>query len=167
MTERFTQRDWLLIAVCAGVAALSLFVIFNWFYAAFPEASIDFRYDRGSSLPLARRVLDAQRINVSGMKHGAIFDRDDLGLIFLERSLGLSAANRLMRMQVRMFWWRHRWFRPLQEEEFEVDVAPTGEIVGFTDKIPESRALPNIDVAAARSAGEIFLARAGVKLSDL
>ena len=167
MIERFTRRDWILIAVCIGVVAVSLFVVFNWFFAAFPEASIDFRYDRDSSLTLARRVLDAQRIDARGMKHGAVFDRDELGMIFLERSLGLSDANRLMRRDVRMFWWRHRWFQPLQEEEFEVDVAPTGEIVGFNDKIPERTALPNIPVASAQSAAQLFLMRAGVKLSDL
>ncbi|PYQ61714.1 MAG: hypothetical protein DMF58_03915 [Acidobacteria bacterium] len=167
MIERFTRRDWILIAVCIGVVAVSLFVVFNWFFAAFPEASIDFRYDRDSSLTLARRILDAQRIDARGMKHGAVFDRDELGMIFLERSLGLSDANRLMRRDVRMFWWRHRWFQPLQEEEFEVDVAPTGEIVGFNDKIPERTALPNIPLASAQSAAQLFLMRAGVKLSDL
>ncbi len=167
MIERFTRRDWILIAACAAVAAVSLFVIFNWFYAAFPEASIDFRYDRHSSLPLAQRVLDAQRIDARGMKHGAVFTGDDTAKIFLERTLGLSSANGLMRTQVRLWWWRHRWFRPLQEEEFEVDVAPTGEIVGFNDKIPESRALPAVGVPSARIAAELFLARAGIKLSDL
>ena len=40
MNERLTRRDWTLIAVCCGIALLSLFVVFNWFYAAFPEASI-------------------------------------------------------------------------------------------------------------------------------
>ena len=167
MTERFTQRDWLLIAVCAGVAAISLFIIFNWFYAAFPEASIEFRYDRDSSLPIARRVLDAQRVDARDMKHAAIFTGDETAKIFLERTLGLSNANQLMRTQVRLWWWRHRWFKPLQEEEFEVDVAPTGEIVGFNDKIPEQVSIAGVPPAAARAAAETFLARAGVKLADL
>jgi membrane protease YdiL (CAAX protease family) len=167
MTERFTQRDWLLIAVCAGVAAISLFVIFNWFYAAFPEASIEFRYDRDSSLPIAKRVLDAQRVDTREMKHAAVFTGDDTAKIFLERTVGLANANRLMRTEVRLWWWHHRWFRPLQEEEFSVDVAPTGEIVGFNDKIPEQRALPVVPTTTARAAAESFLSRAGVKLPDL
>ena len=130
MNERLTRRDWVLIAVCCGVAALSFFIIFNWFYAAFPEASIEFRYNRDSSLPLARAVLDAQRIDLRDYKQGAVFDGDEMAKIFLERTLGLSTANRLMRKDVRIWWWHHRWFKPLQEEEFQVDVAPTGEIVG-------------------------------------
>ena len=50
MNERLNRADWLFLAVCAAVVAVALFVVFNWFTAAFPEASIDFRYDRASSL---------------------------------------------------------------------------------------------------------------------
>jgi hypothetical protein len=167
MNERLTRRDWVLIAVCCAVAAVSLFITFNWFAAAFPEASIEFRYDRDSSLPLAKKVLDVQRIDTREMKHTAIFTGDETAKIFLERSLGLSRANFVMRREVRIWWWHHRWFRPLQEEEISVDVAPTGEIVGFVDKIPENRQLPSIDAAAARRVAESFLTRIGVKLADL
>jgi len=83
VNERLTRRDWTLIGVCCGVVALSLFIIFNWFYAAFPEASIDFRYNRESHLPLARAVLDAQHIDARGMKHAAVFEGDDTAKIFL------------------------------------------------------------------------------------
>ncbi len=157
----------MLIAVCCGVVALSAFIIFNWFYAAFPEASIDFRYNRDSSLPLARAVLDAQHIDARGMKHASVFDGDDTAKIFLERSIGLANANRLMRHDLRLWWWHHRWFKPLQEEEFHVDLAPTGELVRFLDKIPEDRPLPAIDAAAARGGAESFLVRNGIKLADL
>src|SRR5438270_5861985 len=167
MIERLTRRDWLLIAACASIAAISIFIIFNWFYAAFPEASIEFRYDRDASLPIARRVLDAQRIDPRGMKHAAVFTGDETAKIFLERTVGLANANRLMRTDVRLCWWRHGWFQPLQEEEFNVDVAPTGEIVGFSHQIPEQRALPAITAADARTTAEGFLARARVKVADL
>ena len=167
MNERLTRRDWTLIAVCCGVVALSVFIIFNWFYAAFPEASIEFRYNRESSLPLARAVLDGQHIDARGMKHAAVFDGDDTAKLFLERSIGLANANRLMRRDVHLWWWHHRWFKPLQEEEFHVDLAPTGELVRFLDKIPEDRALPAIDAATARRGAESFLARNGIKLPDL
>ncbi|PYQ32310.1 MAG: hypothetical protein DMF57_13545 [Acidobacteria bacterium] len=164
--ERLTHRDWILIAVCAAIAAVSLFVIFNWFNAAFPEASIEFRYDRNGSVPLAEAVLARQGIDARGMKHSAIFDGDDTAKIFLERSLGLARANNILRRDVRLWWWRNRWFRPLQEEEFEVQIAPTGEVVGFAQKIPEARALPATDVAAARNAAERFLTGNGIKLAD-
>lgn len=155
--EQLTRGDWLLIAVCLAVAAVSLFVVVNWFGEAFPEASIDFRYDRGSSEPLAERVLAAQHIDTRGMKHSATFDSDEEARIFLERSLGLKKTNEVLKSDIRVWAWSHRWFKPLQEEEFNVNIAPTGEVIGFSDHIPEDRALNSPDVASARRIAEGFL----------
>jgi len=165
--ERFDRRDFVFFAVCAAVAGIALFVIFNWFNTAFPEASIDFRYTRDTSINVALPLLASQRIDVRGLKHAAVFDGDDNAKIFLERSLGLPRASAEMRRDVRLWWWHHRWFRPMQEEEFAVDVAPTGEIVSFEDRIPEAQALPSPDAATTRRIAESFLARAGVRLADL
>ena len=148
--EQLTRADWLLIAACVAVAAVSIFVVVNWFGAAFPEASIEFRYDRGSS-ELADGVLAEQLIDARGMKHSATFDSDDESRIFLERSLGLKKTNEILKRDVRLWAWSHRWFRPLQEEEFRVDIAPTGEVIGFQRPIPEDRAINSPDVASARA----------------
>jgi len=156
--DRLNRGDWLLIAACLAVAAVSIFVVTNWFSAAFPEASIEFRYDRGSSQPLADRVLASQHIDARGMKHSATFDSDDEVRIFLERSLGLKKTNEILKRDVRLWAWSHRWFRPLQEEELRVEIAPTGEVIGFSDRIPEDRAMPSGDIVAARVTAERFLA---------
>jgi membrane protease YdiL (CAAX protease family) len=155
--EQLTRADWLLIAACIAIAAVSIFVVVNWFGAAFPEASIEFRYDRGSSENLANGVLAAQLIDTRGMKHAATFDSDDEPRIFLERTLGLKKTNEILKRNVRLWAWSHRWFRPLQEEEFRVDIAPTGEVIGFSDHIPEDRAINSPDVKAARTIAERFL----------
>ncbi|HEY8848130.1 MAG TPA: CPBP family intramembrane glutamic endopeptidase, partial [Thermoanaerobaculia bacterium] len=118
-------------------------------------------------MPLAQAVLTRQGIDPRGMKHTAIFDGDGTAKIFLERSVGLARANAIMRRDVRLWWWRNRWFRPLQEEEFDVEIAPTGELVGFTQRIPEDRALPTMDGSTARRAAELFLTGNGIRLTDL
>jgi len=161
------RGDWLFLAGCAVVVAVSLFIALNWFGDAFPEASIDFRYDRGSSLRVAEPLLAAQRLDARGMKHTATFSGDNTARIFLERTLGLAKAGAVMRRDVRLWWWSHRWFKPLQEEEYNVEVAPTGEIVGFSDIIPEDRAMASPPVPAARAVAEAFLTRVGVKLAEL
>src|SRR5258706_191536 len=155
--EQLTRGVWAPLAACLAVAAISIFVVINWFGAAFPEASIEFRYDRASSLQIADGVLASQHIDTRGMKHSATFDSDDEARIFLERSLGLKKANEILKRDVRLWAWSHRWFRPLQEEEFRVDIAPTGEVIGFSDRIPEDRAINSPDVAAARAIAERFL----------
>jgi membrane protease YdiL (CAAX protease family) len=164
---RLTRRDWIFIAACAAVALLSALVIGRWFTAAFPEASIDFRYDRAASRAVAEEVLRTQGLVTSGMKHAVVFESDDLARIFLERSLGLERAGELMGRDVLVWYWRHRWFRPQQQEEFAVEVAPTGELVSFSRTLPEALAMPSSDAAAARAAAEVFLRRASIDLATL
>lgn len=160
--EPLTRGDGIFIAVCAALAAGAFFIILRYFGAAFPEASIDFKHDRNSSARIAESLLASQRVDIRGMKHAAVFDSDDQARIFLERSLGLEQANRVMSGQVHVWSWHHRWFRPLQEEELSVDVAPAGGIVSFAHSIPEARALPDPGLPAARTLAENFLRTAGI-----
>ena len=161
MSERLHRRDWTLIAVCLALGALSIVIVARYFSTAFPEASIDFKYDRNSSKEIAENLLP---IEVREMKHAASFESDGYARIFLERSLGLENANRVMRDQVRVWYWHHRWFQPLVEEEVSVDVAPTGHVVSYRHVIPEDRAVPNGDGLSAANA---FFDRIGVNRDDL
>lgn len=161
--QRLSADDWLLIAICVALVLASVAVIVRYFDSAFPQAAIDFKFDRNSSAPIAERLLRANGLGTSGMKHAARFESDDTARIFLERSLGLEQANEVMKKDVRVWYWRHRWFRPLVEEELSVDVAPTGEIVGFTHRIPEDRAAPPPNPAPPVA----FLRSIGVNVDDL
>ena len=186
-SERLNRRDWTLIAVCVVLAALAIVVVARYFSTAFPEASIDFKYDREGSEGIARGVIRrvipsevegspaAARVSrPSGgsldfarddtVKHAASFESDGNARIFLERSLGLETANRVMRDQVRVWFWHHRWFKPLVEEEISVDVAPTGHVIGFRHLIPEDRTIAEGDAMLAATA---FLDRVGVNRADL
>jgi membrane protease YdiL (CAAX protease family) len=162
-TKRLTQDDWIFLAICVAVALASIAIVIRYFAAAFPQAAIDFQYDRNSSAPLAERLVKRLGVDIKGSKHAARFDGDDGARIFLERSLGLVEATRAMGGDVHVWYWNHRWFRPLVEEEISVDVTPGGEIVAFTHKIPEER--PIAGVLAAPPEG--FLISIGVDVTDL
>ena len=161
MRQRLSQTDYVFIAICVTLAAVCVVVVANYFAAAFPQASIDFRFDRNTSRPLAEQLLAAERANVEGMKHAVRFDGDHQARIFLERSLGLEASQQVMREQVRIWAWHHRWFKPLVEEEFSVDVAPTGEIIGYAHRLPEDRAASGFRPPVP------FLESIGVRTRDL
>src|SRR3954463_1118734 len=150
MRERLNRSDWLFLAVCVLLAAGSLTVVLNWFTAAFPEASLDLRGDRQSSLKIAEPLLASQKVTTAELKHTATFESDDDSRIFLQRSLGLDKANAVVKRGVHLWAWHHRWFKPLQEEEWQIDVAPTGEVTGYADRLPEDRTVPDVDPAAAR-----------------
>jgi membrane protease YdiL (CAAX protease family) len=164
---RLTRRDWVFIAVCAAVVAASLLIIVRYFGSAFPEASIEFRYDRDTSRPIAESLLAAQKLQIASMKHTVVFDADQEARVFLERTLGLERAQVVMKRDVRIWYWHHRWFRPLQEEEYGVDVAPTGEIVSYVRRIPEAAAMNTVDAPAARTLAEAFLTRIRVAPATL
>jgi membrane protease YdiL (CAAX protease family) len=161
--QRFGSDDSLFLAICVAIALASVAIVIRYFAAAFPQAAIDFQYDRNSSRPLAQRLVQRLGVDVREMKHAARFDGDDQARIFLERSLGLEEATRVTTENVRVWWWNHRWFKPLVEEEISVDVAPSGEIVAFTHVIPEDREIRGTLPAPP----EAFLISIGVDVTRL
>ena len=159
--QRLGARDWRFILLCLFAAAACVAVVARYFSSAFPEASIDFRYDRETSRSIAVQALGAQGVSVMGLKHAVRFDSNDTARVFLERSLGLDRAKDLLRDDVRVWTWHHRWFAPLEEEEFSVDVAPTGEIIGYYHELPEDRPAPGVRPPLH------FLRSIGVRTDDL
>lgn len=167
MTERFDRKDLRFFAICAILLIASTVIVLRYFEAAFPEASIDFQYNRSQSRELAEKFLNARKANVGALRHASLFDHDNPAKIFLERTLGLASANGLMKRDVKVWYWRHRWFKPLQTEEWRVDVAPTGEIVAFEHTIPEERSMPPITSEAALAEATRFLAGIGIDTGGL
>lgn len=162
---RLTGRDWRLLAIAAAVAVVSLWVAAHYFRRAFPESSIDFRVSAAGSTPIAATFLQSRGLSTAGYLHAEQFGYDDNARTFLERELGLPRTETLLRGRVRLWQWRHRWFRPLTKEEFDVDVSPTGDVVGFTHALPEEAAGASLTEDAARQRAAAFLT--GVMHLDL
>jgi membrane protease YdiL (CAAX protease family) len=157
MPERLHRADFRFLAICVFLLAATVWFSARYFYRAFPEASIDFRVTREQARAQAERFLAAQGLRVNGYRQASRFSYDDTAKTFLERELGLDRANRLMGSRVRLWRWSWRWFRPLQKEEFRVDVTPAGELAGFQHEIPEAAAGPNLSAGQARAIAERFL----------
>jgi membrane protease YdiL (CAAX protease family) len=157
MPERFRPADFRFLAICCVLLAATVWFSARYFHRAFPEASIDFRVTREQARTLAESFLTAQGLQANGYRQASRFSYDDQAKTFLERELGLDRANRLMGRRVRLWRWSWRWFRPLQKEEFRVDVTPTGEPAGFLHEIPESAPGPTLPADQARAVAERFL----------
>ncbi len=157
MPIKLTSSDYRVIAVAVVVAGLSLGIGVKYFWRAFPEAAIDFRVNRDDSAPLAEKFLSERGLRLEGYRHAAVFNFDDSAKVYLERTQGLEQMNQLTRGPIRLWRWSHRWFRPQQKEEFRVDIAPAGDVVGFDHEIPEAASGANLDPARARTAAEKFL----------
>ena len=157
MKERLRASDYRFILICAVLlAATTAFSVRN-FYRAFPEASIDFKVSRGDARNIAAKFLSDQGYRVEGYRHAAQFTYDEEAKTFLERQVGLERANRIMGSRVRLWRWAYRWFRPLEKEEYNVEITPLGQLAGFEHELPEDAARPAATTAQARALAEDFL----------
>ncbi len=156
--QRLTARDirTLLLWVAIGVAGA--LVSFRFFHAAFPEAAVDFKVSRPQAVEAARAFLARQGHQVNGYQSSIVFEVDENAKTYLEREAGLTEANRLMASQVSVWYWDVRFFRPQQQEEFNVRVSPAGQIVGFRHTVEEARAGARLTRAAAENVAEKFFA---------
>jgi membrane protease YdiL (CAAX protease family) len=164
--DRLTGSDkralllWILLGIVGVVFAQ------KYFFQAFPEASVDFKVSRAEALARAQKFVGSLGEDVSGYQSAIVFDVDDNAKTYLEREVGLQQANRLMSSELNIWYWKVRFFRPKQEEEFYVRVSPAGEIVGYERKIEEARAGASPARTAAEAAAQNFLrGNMGVDLS--
>ncbi len=157
MSNQLTRSDRRVILVALLVSAVSLAIGIKYFSHAFPEASLQLRVNKQQSLPMAEKFLRGRGFHLAGYRHAAIFEYDDEAKLYLERTQGLARMNQLTSGPVRLWRWSHRWFKPLQKEEFRVDVTPLGQVVGFDHQIPEDRPGAQLTQAAARAIAESFL----------
>ena len=157
MRERLNGSDYRFIAICLALLGATVWFSARNFYKAFPEASIDFKVNRSGALALAESFLRAQGYRVQDYRDASQFDFDDDAKTFLEREAGLEQANRLMGTRIRLWRWSHRWFIPLQKEEYRVEITPRGELVGFEHELAEDAPRPEVTGEAARALAEGFL----------
>ena len=158
-----SEKRALLLWVAAGI--LGIWFAQKYFFQAFPEASVNFQISREEALARARKFVTGLGENPSGYKSSIIFDVDEDAKVYLERQVGLREANRLMSSELHIWYWEARFFKPLEQEEFELRVSPSGQIVGYAHKIEEARPGASLDRAAAESVAQNFLsAKLGVDL---
>jgi membrane protease YdiL (CAAX protease family) len=154
MKERLGRSDYRFLAVCLVLFSATVWYSVRNFHRAFPEASIDFRVSRAEGETIAANFLHA---DTAGYRRASSFTFDDDAKTFLEREAGLEVANRIMGSNVRLWRWSYRWFRPLQKEEYRVDVTPKGEVVGVQHVLPEDAPRPTPSASEARAIAENFL----------
>jgi len=114
-------------------------VLFVAFYdRAFPTAAIDLELSRAEIKQHAQDYLEAQGYEIKDYKSALTFTGDSWASYYLQRTLGIPETNRLIReTQVPVWYWRARWFRPLQKKEFRVYLAPDGQVVALSHTLLE------------------------------
>src|SRR5664279_2860827 len=157
MKERLRTSDYRFILICAALLGSTTWFSVRNFYRAFPEASIDFKVSREDARTIAGKFLSDQGYRLESYRQAAQFTFDEQAKTFLEREVGLERANRIMGTRVRLWRWGYRWFRPLQKEEFNVEITPLGQLAGFSHELPEDAVRPAASTGQARALAEEFL----------
>jgi membrane protease YdiL (CAAX protease family) len=155
--ERLDRHDKTVLLTWILAGLLGAGVAHEYFFQAFPEASVEFKVPRAAALEQARRFASALGAQLDGYQSSIIFQVDDTAKTYLEREVGLHEANQMMTNDVRIWYWQTRFFRPLQKEEFDVRVDPAGAVAGYTHELEETVPGARLERAAAQTAAESFL----------
>lgn len=152
-----TRQDWKWPAIflLAGLAGAA--IAYLYFFHAFPEASIDLRLSRTEIAERGAGWLRLRGLNPAGYRQSVLFDPEDEARTYLEREMGLEAANRLMASEVPVWRWRVRFFRPPQKEEFVVRLTTAGQLTGFRHLIDEKAPGARLGKDEAQRLAEVFL----------
>ena len=155
---RFHRKDGLFIAVCLLVLVTGVLVSLRYFKQAFPEAAVEFRYNRAQSGEIAAQFVDNLAWEISkGYRHASRFGYDDQAKTYLEKELGVAGAQPYLGKPVRLWYWQHRWFQPATKEEFKAFVTPGGEVVRVEHELPETAEGADLSEDSARAIAERFL----------
>jgi len=133
--ERLDAKDLRVLIIWILLGALGVFVAWRYFFQAFPEASINFQVSRDEALNRAKTFLTQHGASLDGYQSTIVFAVDDKTKTYLERTVGLEQANKLMSSEVNAWYWEVRFFRPQQKEEFRANVNPEGRIVGYEARV--------------------------------
>ncbi len=155
--ERLTGTDKRALFLWIALGIVGVWFAQRYFFQAFPEASVDFKVPRAEAQARAKQFVVGMGENLQGYQSAITFEVDDGAKTYLERELGLTQANQLMSTELNIWYWEVRFFRPLQEEEYQVRVNPAGKVVAYEHKIEEARAVASLKREEAQAEAEVFL----------
>lgn len=150
-----SEKRALMLWVLAGIVGLVFAQ--RYFFRAFPEASVDFKVTRPQALERAKAFVGSVGENVEGYRTSVEFKLRTEEKVYVERELGLEKANQLSGSQINLWYWNVRFYKIKQEEEFAVEVSPSGQIVGYEHVLPAVKPGATIDRASAQEIAQSFL----------
>lgn len=155
--ERLTGTDKRALILWIVFGLVGVWFAHQYFFRAFPEASVDFKVSRADAQARAKEFVEGLGQNLNGYQSTIAFEVEESAKIYLERELGLQQANQLMASELNIWYWEIRFFKPLQEEEYKIRVNPAGKVVAYEHKIEEARAGKSLNREEALAEAEGYL----------
>src|SRR5581483_5808501 len=128
-----------ILSLAVIVIAVACFVFYREYRTyAFPEQAIQLDVTREQAA--ARSAEFLQNVvgqDVSDYSTATVWQVDGDQKTYLEKELGVERTAELAD-DVALWYFQTRYFVPLQKEEFQVTVAPSGQVVGYNHLIDEA-----------------------------
>ncbi|RLG13354.1 MAG: hypothetical protein DRN71_04960 [Candidatus Nanohalarchaeota archaeon] len=148
-----------------GFAGLLIFVMF--YSSAFPEASIDMGITNTDALEMSRSFLVSGNFSLDGYESAVRFDSFSEAVVYLQKEMGIERANDVMRNDVELWFFRSRFFMPLEKTEYTVLVSPAdGSIIGFSQQLLDEHEGASISQDEAKMIALEFLSKMDVDVSQ-
>ena len=161
---KISARGWILFILIA-ILCLGLWYKFEYPYFTFVDLSVN----RNEALSKAEAYLKSKGINTEKYLKATVFIADTWPDRYLQKTIGIKSEEEFIRQHnYELFFWKTRFFRELQKEEFSVTVSSkSGNILGFEHSIEDTEPREFIDKEPARRKAEEFLQRScGLNLRD-
>ena len=145
-----------IVVFTACVATLLLFIT-HFHSQAFVELSPEFNLPKEQVSQQAARIATRLNLHPKQYQRALTFEQASTSKNYFELEYNLDMLREQAGRGVRLWYWRTRFFRPGEEEEFRVSLDTEGRLVGFRHKIPETTERPELDEEQARAIAQTFL----------
>ena len=160
--EKLDKKDFRFIVVCIITIVVGGLVTALLFRRAFPEASIEFRVNRGQARALAEKFLTERGRSAAEHRFAGRFSVDDEPKVYLERELGLEKAGAFYGREAKVWLWQMRWFRSGVKEEERAAITPLGDLASFDSVRQDDAPGASLTLEEARALSQKFLASRGL-----
>jgi len=162
MKFAFEKKDLSIVFL----AILALFVFLKFYNEASPTASMNSHVSRYHAIRAARQYLEQQGFHLDGYVETVLFSEDSDAGLYIQRTLGMDRFNHLVQ-GLPLRYWKVRFFKELQYEEFKVFVNPQGRIIAFNHYISEDAQGARLKQDRALKIAEAFVQKQeGVDFSN-
>ncbi|MDP2923495.1 MAG: type II CAAX endopeptidase family protein [Candidatus Omnitrophota bacterium] len=151
---KIKTKEWIIFILIA-------FLCFGfWYKLEYPHFTfLNLSIDKQKALSAADDYLKSKSIDTGEYSKAIIFDVDDWFNRYLQRTLGVKGEENFIRQyDYDLFFWKIRFFKELQKEEYIVKVSPhSGSILGYKHLIEDIESREDIGKNIARQKAEEFL----------
>ena len=151
---KITLKEWILFILIA------ILCIGIWFKFGYRQLSfVDLSVNRTEALEKAEYSLRSLGIDAKGYSKAVAFDNDNWGDRYLQKTIGLKSEEEFIRdYGYELFFWKIRFFKQFQKEEYIIKISPTtGEVISFEHLIVDVAPRETFNKDIAKSNVQEFL----------